>query len=195
MSSFAYPRSHCHSHILQVKISPCHLNLSRPVEGISTEHGSPSLKRSGRTGKGVSFHNAVLLPHFADVTTVATVTKNLAWLWASRTQAEEDECDRLVANQSVALPTIDPSILPVKSIAKADDPPHPRAAGRGQGVGPAPQPPPPIPTATAASNIAPPLLPSPPPPATPGAAPINPVNASAATGPSSILVRAGEYTA
>jgi hypothetical protein len=69
---------------------------------------------------------------------VATITKNLAWLWASRTQAEEDECNRLVAAQSTALPTIDQSILPARSIPRADDPPHPRAAGRGHGGRPAP---------------------------------------------------------
>jgi hypothetical protein len=65
------------------------------------------------------------------------IKKNLAWLWESRTQAEESHCNSLLASQSTSLPSIDISILPVNSV-KPGDLPHPRAAGRGQVSAPAP---------------------------------------------------------
>ncbi|KAF1359641.1 hypothetical protein EJ07DRAFT_155598 [Lizonia empirigonia] len=62
-----------------------------------------------------------------------TVRTNLTWLWESRTQAEEDECERLVEATSTALPTIDETILPTLSVGKHTAI-HPRAAHRAADV-------------------------------------------------------------
>lgn len=70
-----------------------------------------------------------------DASKTATITSALRWLWASRTQAEEDECNQLVANASTNLPTIDPSILPYNKDAFKGLP-HWRAAHRGVAVAP-----------------------------------------------------------
>ena len=88
----------------------------------------------------------------------------------------------MVAAQSIAFPTIDQSILPAKSVAKADDPPHPRAAGRGQG-GPPVQPPQNPPALNPpAPNPPAPNPPAPNPPAA-GPAAANSNNTTGAAGP------------
>ncbi|KAL6711566.1 hypothetical protein ACN47E_004500 [Coniothyrium glycines] len=63
----------------------------------------------------------------------ATIQRSLAYLWASRTQNEEDECQRLVDTQSTNLPMIDQSILPTHPVPKKWLP-HIRARARTDGV-------------------------------------------------------------
>jgi hypothetical protein len=39
-------------------------------------------------------------------------TETLAWLWANRTLAEENECETCVANKARTLPAVDASAVP-----------------------------------------------------------------------------------
>lgn len=63
-------------------------------------------------------------------TFTALTRRNLAYLWASRTQDEEDACELLRQNAELILTNIDLSIMPARSVGKRWLP-HVRAVGRG----------------------------------------------------------------
>ena len=104
------------------------------------------------------------------------INRNLAYLWASRTQEEEDECEQLVRNQALTLPAIDQSILPTRTVGKHWER-HPRAfvrlGGGNQGASLVPVP---VPAPALALALAPsPPPPPPPPPVPPPPPPVPPV--------------------
>ncbi|KAF1849253.1 uncharacterized protein K460DRAFT_259368, partial [Cucurbitaria berberidis CBS 394.84] len=57
------------------------------------------------------------------------VRRNLAYLWASRTHAEQVACENLVASNALVLPDVDLGILPLRTVPKGWAA-HPRAHER-----------------------------------------------------------------